>query len=162
MANRTIGPERRGLYYLGMALTGAGLLLFLSNVFFFAGDFGKVGDGPSLPKNDVPMEDPDWWDKSSAQHDKWWSDVESRHAEHGRQGQNMMFRALGGMGLIVLGGFLMKVGKSGLAGSGVVLDPQQARKDMEPWSRMKGGMVQDALEEVEVVKKLEGRIAPPP
>ena len=58
-----------------------------------------------------------------------------------------MARALGGMALIVVGGILRRVGARGLAGSGIVLDPQQARRDLEPYSRMAGGMVQDALEE---------------
>ena len=35
----------------------------------------------------------------------------------------------------------------GLAGSGVVLDPEKAREDVEPWSRMAGGVVKDALDE---------------
>ena len=38
----------------------------------------------------------------------------------------------------------------GLAGSGVVLDPKQARKDLEPFSRQAGGMLRDALDEVGV------------
>ncbi|HHY87500.1 MAG TPA: SHOCT domain-containing protein [Chloroflexi bacterium] len=61
--------------------------------------------------------------------------------------EGMMARALIGMGLIVFGAFLRSIGARGLAGSGVVLDPQQARRDVEPWSRMAGGMLQDAVEE---------------
>lgn len=71
------------------------------------------------------------------------------------------FRALVGMALMMIGGFMMKVGAKGWAGSGVVLDPEKARKDVEPWSRMTGGVVQDALSEVEVVKKLEDRLDAP-
>lgn len=41
----------------------------------------------------------------------------------------------------------MGIGRAGLAGSGVVLDPQRAREDLEPWSRMAGGMVKDTLDE---------------
>lgn len=69
--------------------------------------------------------------------------------------QSMLYRALGGMVLMVVGGLLMRVGMRGWAGSGMVLDPEQARRDVAPWSRMAGGMAQDALGEVEVVKKLE-------
>jgi hypothetical protein len=58
-----------------------------------------------------------------------------------------MGRALGGMALLVLGQFMRKVGQRGLAGSGLVLDPEQARKDVEPWSRLAGGMVKDGLDE---------------
>ncbi len=37
-----------------------------------------------------------------------------------------------------------------LAGSGVVLDPKKAREDLEPYSRMAGGMVKDALDEADI------------
>lgn len=60
-----------------------------------------------------------------------------------------------GMLLIVVGKVLMSIGSRGLAGTGIVLDPQQARRDVEPWSRMGGGMLQDALEEVEVARHLK-------
>ena len=56
-------------------------------------------------------------------------------------------RALIGMGMIIVGGILMGIGSKGLAGSGVVLDPGQARKDVEPWARMAGGVIKDAVEE---------------
>ena len=56
-------------------------------------------------------------------------------------------RAFGGMALLMTGGVLMGIGRAGLAGSGVVLDPERAREDLEPWSRMAGGMVKDALDE---------------
>lgn len=61
--------------------------------------------------------------------------------------RSSIFRALGGMALLVLGGTLRGIGARGLAGSGVVLDPQKARQELEPYSRMAGGMVKDALDE---------------
>jgi hypothetical protein len=70
-------------------------------------------------------------------------------------------RAITGIVLTMIGGGLMTVGSKGLAGSGLVLDPRKARKDVEPWSRMAGGAVQDALSEVDVVKKAEERLEPP-
>jgi hypothetical protein len=75
--------------------------------------------------------------------------------------QSEGFRAFGGIVLMAAGATLMNIGARGLAGSGVVLDPERARKDVEPWSRMGGGMVQDALSEVEVAKKLERRLDEP-
>ncbi len=57
------------------------------------------------------------------------------------------FRSFGGIVLIMLGGVLCGIAKRGVAGSGVVLDPERAREDMEPWSRMSGGMIGDALDE---------------
>ena len=61
-----------------------------------------------------------------------------------------IFRALAGMALLIVGAILRGVGARGLAGSGVVLDPEQARQDLEPYSRMAGGMVRDALDEAQV------------
>lgn len=77
------------------------------------------------------------------------------------QTRSFGFRALGGMALMMIGGGLMHVGRSGLAGSGVMLDPQKARKDLEPWNRAAGGMAQDAIGEIEVVKKLEKKLDEP-
>lgn len=65
-----------------------------------------------------------------------------------------MFRAFGGMALLVIGSVLMGIGRKGLAGSGIVLDPEKARDDVEPWSRMSGGMMNDALSEVDLVQDL--------
>lgn len=59
-------------------------------------------------------------------------------------------RAVGGMLLLLVGSFLMSVGRSGAAGAGLILDPEQSRRDQEPWSRMKGGMVADGLDEAGV------------
>jgi hypothetical protein len=61
-----------------------------------------------------------------------------------------MMRAFGGMGLLFLGGIIRGIGARGLAGSGVVLDPEKAREDLEPYSRMAGGMVKDAMDEADV------------
>jgi hypothetical protein len=57
------------------------------------------------------------------------------------------FRAFGGMALLILGGIVRGIGARGLAGSGAVLDPEQARDDLEPYTRMAGGMAKDALDE---------------
>ncbi len=59
-------------------------------------------------------------------------------------------RAIGGMALLIFGGIIRNIGARGLAGSGVVLDPEQARSDLEPYSRMVGGMAKDALDEVDL------------
>jgi hypothetical protein len=63
-------------------------------------------------------------------------------------------RAIFGMGLMFVGGICQGIGKAGLAGSGIVLDPKRQREEMKPWSRMAGGMVNDALEQVDVVKSV--------
>jgi hypothetical protein len=144
MPNTEISPERKAAYYGGMVLMGLGFLLFISNFFFVA---GKMGEPDKRP----PLGSPEWHEQ-----------FDKRSAESGRFGQGMMFRALGGMGLIVLGGFLMRVGAAGLAGSGVVLDPQKARKDVEPWSRATGGIISDVVSEIDAVKNLQKPAEPPP
>ena len=55
--------------------------------------------------------------------------------------------AIAGMVCIAAGQGLMKLGRSGTAGSGLKLDPEQARRDLEPWNRMAGGMLRDTLDE---------------
>ncbi|QDU86991.1 hypothetical protein Pla175_03450 [Pirellulimonas nuda] len=61
--------------------------------------------------------------------------------------RNQMLRAIGGMVMIVAGGAMMNVAARGVAGSGLTLDPQRARGEVEPWTRMAGGMAKDALDE---------------
>lgn len=55
-----------------------------------------------------------------------------------------------GVGLILAGKFMRRIGARGLAGSGLVLDPEQARSDLEPHARTLGGLVGDALDEAKV------------
>ncbi|MCL2330519.1 MAG: SHOCT domain-containing protein [Phycisphaerae bacterium] len=57
------------------------------------------------------------------------------------------FMVFAGMVLSSGGIAVCGVAKQGLAGSGLILDPEQARKDVEPWSRMTGGVVKDTIEE---------------
>lgn len=57
-------------------------------------------------------------------------------------------RAIGGMVLMISGAFLRNVGARGAAGSGLILDPKQAREDLKPWAQTAGGLVKDALAEV--------------
>jgi hypothetical protein len=63
---------------------------------------------------------------------------------------SIFVRPLLGMALIAGGRFLRGLGARGLAGSGTVLDPGKAREDLEPYSRMAGGMARDALDEAGV------------
>lgn len=55
-----------------------------------------------------------------------------------------------GFGLIAGGGAMRAVAARGTAGSGLILDPEKAREDLEPWARMGGGMVKDVLEEADI------------
>ncbi|MEO8207215.1 MAG: SHOCT domain-containing protein [Chthoniobacterales bacterium] len=65
-----------------------------------------------------------------------------------RQGVDFTFlRGITGMICMVVGGIIMGIGARGAAGSGIILDPKQAREDLEPWARMGGGLVKDAVDE---------------
>ncbi len=64
--------------------------------------------------------------------------------------KSTMFRAFAGMGLLFVGGIIRSIGARGLAGSGVVLDPEKAREELKPYSRMTGGMARDALDEAKI------------
>jgi hypothetical protein len=64
----------------------------------------------------------------------------------GRSRSGMM-RAFVGMVCMGIGQFIMRLGRAGVAGSGLTLDPPEARRDLEPWSRMSGGMLKDTLDE---------------
>lgn len=59
-------------------------------------------------------------------------------------------RGVLGMALMIAGGLMVGIGRMGLAGAGVKLDPEEARRDVEPWSRMTGGVIKDALDEAGV------------
>lgn len=63
-------------------------------------------------------------------------------------GVGFALRAVGGILLVIAGQVLRSVGARGAAGSGLVLDPEQAREDLQPWAKAAGGLVKDALEEV--------------
>ena len=49
--------------------------------------------------------------------------------------------------LIFLGSFLKSLAKNGFAGSGLILNPEKEREDLEPFSRSKGGQYADTYDE---------------
>lgn len=55
--------------------------------------------------------------------------------------------------MIGVGGFVMNIGARGAAGSGLILDPDKAREDLRPYTSAAGGMLNDALEEVDLLKR---------
>lgn len=65
------------------------------------------------------------------------------------QSYNPMAPALIGFILIIIGQFISNIGLKGKAGSGLILDPKQAREDLKPYSSQVGGMINDAIEEIE-------------
>lgn len=63
---------------------------------------------------------------------------------------SMILRAIFGMAFIIVGGILAGIGSRGLAGSGVILDPDKAKEELEPYSRMAGGMLKDVMDEADI------------
>lgn len=64
---------------------------------------------------------------------------------------NPMANGFIGFILIIIGQFISVLGARGAAGSGLILDPKQAREDLKPYSSQVGGMINDALEEVDLI-----------
>lgn len=62
----------------------------------------------------------------------------------------LIFRGVGGMLLMIVGAYVRSVGARGAAGSGLILNPRQAREDLKPWAQTAGGLVKDALDEVQL------------
>ncbi|MBW7939670.1 MAG: zinc ribbon domain-containing protein [Candidatus Omnitrophica bacterium] len=74
--------------------------------------------------------------------------------------RSMAFRSFGGIFLLVAGVVINRIGALGFSGSGVVLDPQQAREDLKPYSSMVGGMAKDVMEESGLVEMIQPRPTP--
>ena len=49
-----------------------------------------------------------------------------------------------------IGFILSTIGLRGKAGSGLILDPKQAREDLKPYSTQVGGILNDVLDEVDL------------
>ncbi len=69
---------------------------------------------------------------------------------------NFMQNGFYGIILIGAGTFVMNLGARGAAGSGLVLDPEKAREDLTPYTKAAGGMLKDALEEIDLPSAKSG------
>lgn len=109
---RKISAQRKGLYYLGMAVMIIGFILFFS-VFFegFSDDFMTDDNGMGFMKNGII-----------------------------------------GFIMIAVGTVIMSIGARGAAGSGLILDPEKAREDLNPYTSVAGEILNDALKEVDILK----------
>jgi hypothetical protein len=58
--------------------------------------------------------------------------------------------AVGGMALLIVGGVVRGIGARGIAGSGLKLDPEQAREDLKPYAKLAGGLLHDTVDELKV------------
>ncbi|MDO4901283.1 zinc ribbon domain-containing protein [Actinomyces sp.] len=119
--NYDVPTWRKAAYYGGAVLQGVGLLMFFSVFVVGFTAFSGFGASSNFPAD---------------------------------MGQNVgrMFRSfplsLVGFILIGIGQWIRRVGKEGLAGSGVVLSPQGEARDAEPWKRSEGAQDQMRLEEM--------------
>lgn len=120
MANRQVSEERKAVYYIGTVLMVIGFITFFSTFFVF----GRMALG-LMSNHSI--------------------EVGAGAFESGFI--SFITRPIIGIILIIVGGGLRTLGMRGLAGSGVILDPEKAREDLEPWTRMAGGMVGDAVDE---------------
>ncbi len=118
---RNVSPERKAIFYVGMAISGIGLLLFLSFFVTALLDFSN----PAAAADGMA---------------------------------SGFARAFIGIVMIPIGQVITRIGSRGLAGSGLMLDPEKAREDLEPWNRMAGGMADDTLSEIGVVKAVENAL----
>lgn len=122
MAKKEISPERKTMYNVGLGLIVVGFILFLS---VFVSAFSSM-NGPDFSvsmSNGEPI-------------------LKSNTPNFGV--------ALIGFILIAVGGGMRTVAAKGVAGSGIILDPDQAREDLKPWTQMAGGMLKDALDETDI------------
>ena len=111
--SRSIAPERRQAYAVGIVLQVLGGIAFLIGFVGFA--TGGMAAVNSAGQAGSPF--------------SWW------------------FVCLGAMAVLGIGIFVRRVAARGVAGSGLVLDPDRAREDLEPFARAGGGLLRDALDE---------------
>ena len=118
---RSFSSGRKSLFALGLALQVLGAIGAVICFLGLAGMvFGGVSDPPNFERTGFPPSVP-WF-----------------------------FGGFLGSGLLAgIGRHLKKVAQFGLTGVGLALDPEQARKDLEPWARAGGGLVKDALDEAD-------------
>jgi len=116
---------RQALNVVGLVLMGIGFLLFISVFLSAAGLF-------------------------SSSRDYGFGSFSSLN----RQTDIGFSRAVIGMLLMMAGMGLRTIAVAGLAGSGLVLSAKRARHDLKPWAKMAGGLIDDAVNEVDAVRDL--------
>ncbi|MCF6464817.1 zinc ribbon domain-containing protein [Clostridium sp. Cult2] len=67
---------------------------------------------------------------------------------------SFMARPVIGMICMIIGSILMNIGARGTAGSGLILNPEKAREDLKPYSTATGGIINDTLENIDLVKDM--------
>ncbi len=151
---RKLSKERQATYYIGNVVSIIGFIVFLSFFFQVVGGFGsspmpsgfsshgKPGYSVTIDGEDLVVMD---------------ANTPLSPFIPLQRGPNFGTPIIG-MILIVSGQFIANIGKSGLAGSGLILDPEQAREDLQPFNVAKGQMLNDTLEEVQAIKNFNASI----
>ena len=62
--------------------------------------------------------------------------------------------AVVGMVLMITGSVVSGIGAKGSAGSGLLLDPEQAREDLKPFNEAKGGMINDVISNIDAIENI--------
>lgn len=136
MPRRQISPERKAVYYSGMFVCAIGVLTIALNMIGLMRDGERrMNEFRSNPFQMLPL---------SGQGAEG-----SRSPAPLQDSSRFLYFGLG-MGLIVVGFIMMSVGARGPASTGLILDPERQREETEPWVRMAGGMVKDALDEAQI------------
>jgi hypothetical protein len=121
-----ISTERKVTYYIGICLIVVGIILFLSVFVFFFVD-ANSGMGSNVISAPTEMSFPKYF-----------------------------ILAFVGIVLTIVGSMLMNAGSKGLAGSGILLDPDKAVEDLKPFNEAKGKMINDAVENISALNKFKG------
>lgn len=66
-----------------------------------------------------------------------------------------VIRAISGMILVAVGAIVMIAGKGGLAGSGILLEPDKAVDDLRPFNKAKGKMINDVVENIDILDNMK-------
>jgi hypothetical protein len=140
--NYQVSTGRQVAYYTGLICLGVGFILFLSVFYKVFTNIGHVFDpsGCMTFSGTGPI-------PSQIQTMPICGSFEQTFL-------NPLVRVPIAFGLMILGIILTVIGRAGLAGSGFLLNPEQARTDLEPFNRSTGGMIQDVLEEIPAIQGL--------
>ncbi|HEY9650985.1 MAG TPA: hypothetical protein V6C95_10000 [Coleofasciculaceae cyanobacterium] len=115
--HQPIPASRKAVIYLGMAISTAGVVVFLSGFFTFGAgfiEFIKPDDTPSMPRSNLGQS----FEQSRRQSDEWWSQVEAQGRKKEQVFSQMVAATLprwfGGIALMAMGGAITAVGKKGI------------------------------------------------
>ncbi len=134
--NKDFSPERKAIHGIGTIVRIIGSIMFIS--VFFIGFSQK--NKPKKP-----------WNYSKPKSNNQWN--YPRTSPKPKPNHGFPKTIIIGFGLVFIGGVLTTLARNGVAGSGLILDAEQERRDLEPVSRIIGGRINDAFMEV----NLEGK-----